>query len=227
MKHSIVLCLLVCHCLSSALANAVHGAAPNALAKMRAPQNHPVLFNEIKTYLQTVQQKRAFNEQETSFQHLVSLADLLKVEQIFSRSPSPDALDSHALMLAIKDKITLHPTWDNQLSPTELNLIKPNATSLQKSFGAKSYVSAWILKQMGNKDQAKAMLSALANEGHEKLMEMRTIHFGNNPLPQLEYVHQALVPMSSEAEQRILNERMQKMKKHISNLPDSMMMTSL
>lgn len=197
----------------------------NSMAKMAMRQSFNIPIKEMESYVKTTKTKRALTDTELKFKDLVALASLLKIETVNSYHSTADAVDSLALISAITLKVQESPKWDKPLAPSELGQLKAMNDSLKSSFKEKSYLWAWVLKQKGDQAGAKKILSQMFQEGSEEVMKIKMLHFGNNPVIQLEFVFQALGPLSTptEIEQNTL--QMQKMKKHVSNLPDSMMMT--
>lgn len=200
-------------------------SADASMAKMRAPLMHKVLLKDLKARLQVIQKNRALNGQESSFRDLVTFGEVIKVEEVISQYTAPEVLDSAALMSAIKRKISEDPKWNLNLDAAGFAALKPSLESFKTSFGEKSYVWAWMLKQNGDNAGAKKILTDLYRQNSDLLMQQSMINHGHNPLMELESIQQALIPMSTDSEKKQMDEKMQLMKKHVSNLPDAMMMT--
>lgn len=179
----------------------------------------PPMVYKLNVLKSNLHAKRTLSETEKKIQDLLSLADLLKMTEISSYSRTPESTDLNAMTTAIRYQIQKDPKWANKVSVDKLN-----ADSLKASLGEKSYAWAWILKQKGDTIGSKKILTELFKEGSEGIMNLTSLH-DDSSLQDMMNVQEALAPMSTKAEGEAMDAKMQKMKIHISNLPDSRMMT--
>ncbi len=103
-------------------------------------------------------------------------------------------------------------------------MTKLSTDSFKETLGENSYVWAWILKHKGDKIGAKKILNELYLVGSAYVLSLGEVN-QNNELSEMQIVQEALLPMSTPAEAEMINGKMQKMKIHISNLPDMRKLT--
>jgi hypothetical protein len=202
-------------------------AAPDAsMGKAKMAQMFQVPFKDVKTHFETIQKSRTLNENEKVVQKLSVIAEMLKVESISTYSNDLSGLYPQLMNQAIINKIHQNPKWDKPLGSGEIKKFEPEFDFIKKSFGEKSYVWAWFLKQQGKTAEAKTILIQLFDERSAHVLSMTELHFGGNgPLNEVQYIQEALEPMVMTSEKELLNAKFQKLKNHLSNLPNSMIQT--
>ncbi len=210
---------------NNAVADKAGLAADASESRMKMASLHTLSTSSLRSHLDGVKKKRALTDVEMKFNELLSFAELLKVEKVLSHHLGPESLDSLALKAAVTRKIYEDPEWKQTLAVTDMQKLKGFSNSLKESFDEKSYVGAWILKQNGDQAKAKTILSDLYNKGADELLKIQRLNSGENPMVGLGFIQRALIPMSTTAEQEQINGKMQKLKNHVSNLPDLMIMT--
>ena len=132
-----------------------------------------------------------------------------------------------SLMSGINRAIKTHPHWDAPISKAAKDMIVKNRSKFEKIFANDSYTWPWFLVQLGDKGAAKKILAknfAQTFEVNMKLTESVN-RFGHGPLENAESDMQALEPLSTPAELVELHKKMNQMKIHVSNLPQSAIMT--
>lgn len=132
----------------------------------------------------------------------------------------------HHLVNAWTNQIASNPKWDKALSKKAVEKLKAEKASIQELFGAKSYGYAWVQKMTGDTTGAKSTLNGVFEERVEATLSSKAISRSfDNPLAILDRIHQALSPMGTPEEQKGYDQQLQRVKIHISNLPDSGIVT--
>ena len=190
---------------------------------MMAPRPmYEVTTNVVNNYFVEIGKKRALTENEKQLRNLSLIAKELKVDKFSSFSKDPALLEVQNIYPSMSKKIQENPQWDVALSVKSLKYISSHDDLLKNTFGQKSYEWAWILKQRGEKAEAKKILLEVFEEGFQNVMRMSTLRFDNSsPLSELQFVQKALDSMVDSKEEEMLDSKMQKMKNHFSNLPSS------
>lgn len=200
-------------------------AADMSLARVSMPALRPIELRVLRSQIEDTQGKRKLTESETKYKNLIQLADILKVKVVYQQHQMTEIPDAAAVTKAIRSKIQEDPSWKHKLENAYITELRPTFESLKSSFGEKSYEWAWVLRQNGELSASKGILMDLFNEGLGDVRQLENLPFGENPLVKMEFIHKALLPMSTVGEQKTLNTKMQEVKSKVSNLPDSMMMT--
>ena len=180
----------------------------------------------VKKHFASIYKSRPLTENEKSLKKLINVASEFKVEKFVSSDKNPANLNAHSISYAIVIKMQEHPKWDVNLDSQSLANISEHAGLLEKTFGAKSYGWAWILKQRGDKAEAKEVLLDLFDDSVKIAMRMGSHDFsGSSPLSEMQFIQMALGPMCETKEKDQLSSKMQKVKNHLSNLPSSNIQT--
>jgi len=190
----------------------------------------PAMFEvnalDVKNYFESVIKTRPLAEHENNLRNLSLVASELKVEKFLSYNKDPGLVETQNISIAIVNKMHEHPQWDVALGSPSLTKINTHIDLLKNTFGEKSYGWAWFLKQNGKTAEAKKILSEAYDVGFQNIMAMKMLHFdGSGPLSDMEFIQKALVPMLESKDNKALDTKMQKMKNHVSNLPNSNMLT--
>ena len=206
--------------------------APNVgNGKMAAMRQ--VSIKSFVTHLDALAKTRKLNEQELQLKTLSDIAqNVLNAHyvSIYGQEPEPESF-SRVNLGSFKDcflnSIHMQSDWKSNLSKAALEKITRNRVTLEKSFGLNSYTWAWFQLQLGEKESAKKSLNALYENEFLRVMALKdaVFGFGSTPMGEAEFIYKALSPMADNAEQEDLNQKMQKMKAHVSNLPQSKIMT--
>lgn len=120
--------------------------------------------------------------------------------------------------------ILRHPAWDWQIpADAKKAITRAHRGLLVKHLAMNPYERAWFQYQLGEKDDAKRTLSNLYDTGFTSVMSLKSAVYGFNggPLNAVQNYFQALEPMCDETTRETLRAKMQKMKIHVSNLPQS------
>lgn len=85
----------------------------------------------------------------------------------------------------------------------------------------------WLQLQLGQKTEAKAALAALYGKEFDSVMLLTQAvsGLGHTPLTEASYLHALLRPLATPAEAVGLDDKLQKMKVHVSNLPQAAIST--
>jgi hypothetical protein len=128
---------------------------------------------------------------------------------------------------SIQQAIQKKTNWDDGLTKSKMITLKNEETLLKKSLGEKSLGWAWYLYQKGSKKEAQLVLSGEFERTYADTMKLTEITGFKDSTPswEAESIHKALIPLSPETENKSREEKVQKMRLHISNLPNMRMMT--
>lgn len=128
---------------------------------------------------------------------------------------------------SIQQAIQKKTNWDDALAQSKMVTLKKQEALLKKNLGEKSLGWAWYLYQIDKKKEAQMVLSGEFERAYADTMKLTEItgFKGSTPSWEAESIHKALIPLSSETENKSRDEKVQKMRLHISNLPNMQMMT--
>jgi hypothetical protein len=198
-----------------------------AHAKMMAQKHVPAA--KLAAYLEKQKKSRALGALEAQALALAQLGRELGAE--IPRPYTESEEESLPLLGPADVAASFHssiPADWNSPSPKALKLMRKNRKLLESYLGSRSpYDWAWVRYELGEKKEAKAALNELFGAEFEKTMKLeKSVNaFGHGPLTDAERFLVALKPMSSKEEAAELDARMQKMKVHVSNLPQSTILT--
>lgn len=223
MLRCLVLLFLVVS--GNAYADMIESKSRAKMAFAPPPQTYPISLTDVQLYYQGIKKTRPLNSEEAKIDHLTSVAATLKVTSITSMSQEVAHTNSTYISNAILTKIKEHPKWDMSLSASEVQSITPHLELLKTTLGEKSYGWAWFLKQTGKTAEAKQILTTLFDERCASVMKMTGTYNQQSPMHPVTEVEQALIPLLNEAEKSKVQNKIQDVKVHVSNLKDYQIMT--
>jgi hypothetical protein len=116
--------------------------------------------------------------------------------------------------------------WNQALSNPDLEKAKKQRDVIKKALGENSLALAWLTYQAGDKAEAKNILNRGFTKSYEETMKLQHVYgHGSGPMYSGESYSKALTPLSTEQENKSRAEKLQKMRTHLSNLPDMQIMT--
>lgn len=204
-----------------------------ALADAKAVQLSQVPLSNFIKHIESLEKTRTLTPQEQELKMLSGVAvnvvnaDTVKVS---GRADEPECfarIRIEGLIESIRDRINSKVDWKPSLSKDAFELVAKNRVNLEKIFASDSYSWAWFQTQVGEQEAAKKTLSALYMKEFLRVMALKRAVFGMGPGPMgdVEFIYKALEPMASVEEKLSMNEKMKKMKIHVSNLPQSHIVT--
>jgi hypothetical protein len=127
----------------------------------------------------------------------------------------------------IRTELRARSDWEEKLSPGAIKLLEEKKDLLKKNLGDKSLEWAWVLNKLGHKQEAKNVLNSLFEDQYKKLMSesVATFFAGEGPLTEIQRTFKALEKFSESKEYSDNLQKMRNLKKHISTLPESHIMT--
>ena len=130
---------------------------------------------------------------------------------------------ARSIEVAIQQK----STWDGQKAAGDPSKMKQAGELVKKALGKDSYAGAWFSYQNGDKAEAKSILSCAFDHSYSEIMKLKELtgFKSENPLQLAEATSKALIPMSTELENKSREAQMKKMRTHLSGLPNMQMMT--
>jgi hypothetical protein len=135
-------------------------------------------------------------------------------------------VSSNAILASMRTTLGAQKEW-KPLSSALRKYVKKNRGSLKSAFGENSYLWAWAEFQLKDEGEARNILRGLYTAEFDRVMKLKKAEyvFGRGPLDDAELYLHALVPLVEPTEARKLNEQMKDMKVHLSNVPESRVMT--
>lgn len=108
-----------------------------------------------------------------------------------------------------------------------IKLMRANKDQLEKIFKGHSYAWAWIQLQAGDRENTKKLILAEFEKEFAEVMKSTeaVTGLGHTPLGDAENLLKAASSLTNEEEKKDMEAKMQKMKLHVSTLPQSMIMT--
>ena len=202
--------------------------APPAFAKAVAKRYVPAA--RLAAYLEAEQKGRALNGLETQALELARIGKELgaNIPHSFTETEAEALPNLGAAEVAGSLHAAIPTDWTKPPSPKLRKLLKKNRKLLESYLSASSpYAWAWVRSMLGEKEEAKESLERLFTAEYEKVMRLdKAVNaFGHTPLTEAELYYQALKPQAHGAEARELEDKLQKMKVHVSNLPQSAILT--
>ena len=152
-------------------------------------------------------------------------AESVQIDYTGSEIDGIKAVDTGAVVSAMEAGLS-HKEWTS-LPSRRRGRIKKNRVALKEALGEKSYLWAWCEFQLGERAAAKAILLPLYAAEADRVMQLKTADyvFGATPLDSAERYLSALRALSEPAEISGYEEQLRKMKAHLSNLPQTRVMT--
>lgn len=203
-----------------------------AESKMAPPPM--VELEKVIAHYKTKQKTKKLTDDETNILTLANAAsEIFSVNHVQLRDYSHNtddqkfaAISSMDLSLEIQKALRAKPTWEPTLTGQQLEKVKQIEDLIKKDLAETSYAWAWIKYQQGDKKTPKAILSKLFNDTYEATMKMKHLGFrDSNPLYESTSMSKILTPLSSPVENKDREDKLKKMKVHISNMPDLQIMT--
>ncbi len=198
-------------------------------AEMMATSNIPIA--DYLNHMETEAKKKKLTEAERNLVDLARIAQSaidVKFVSVYATGEKAFARFNQGVLLeAILAKIRTQPEWKQALSPTAKSTLKKNRDKLERFMGANTYAWAWALLQMDEKEASKKLLAELYEMEFLKVMQLKEAVFGlgSTPMGEVEFAFQALMPLATSQDQSLLKEKMAKMKRHVSKLPQSHVVT--
>lgn len=189
---------------------------------------------DVTKYYQSIQKKRKLTDQEEQVLNLATTAaDVFWVSEVdFENSGKPEEtskeqmVNSRTIILEIQNSIKRMKTWEPVISGTHLDKVKQIASTIKSEIGDKTYAWAWLSYQTGEKNRAKEILTQLFENHFKTTMSLKNIGFQNSdPISESTTLSGVLAPISTPAETKDRESKIQKMKIHVSNLPNYQIMT--
>lgn len=200
-------------------------------AKMAAPTMVPA-SSIIKLY-EAQQKKGKLSEDEDKVYSLTKIASqIFDIKEFATYGGGSTAEDkaknvalgvvANSIQAAIESR-----DWNKAVSKSDLDMIEKQKDSIKESLGENSLTMAWMVSQGGKNEEAKAILNRSFEKSYEETMKTEHIYGkgSRNPIYYGESLSKILTPLSTEKENKDRAEKLQKMRTHISNLPDMQMMT--
>lgn len=194
----------------------------------------PVRISSAATiaYYQKQQSQKKLNPEESEIFSLVQIAKQVFAITDFTiyggaRSEEDKARNVSLSVVAqsIQSAINLRD-WNHALSKADSEKVAKLRDLIKKELGENSLAMAWLIYQGGDKDAAKKILNNGFTKSYEETMKLKRIYGGgSNLMYDGESFSKALTPLSTEQENKSRTEKLQKMRTHLSNLPDMQMMT--
>jgi hypothetical protein len=203
-------------------------AAPASNAKMVAPSQGfarfaPPQYDQIDDVIAKLR------KQKTKSNDILQWAEFAKdafgVKQIFKNGEDIQSLREN-ITAAVKLKIN-GDEWVKIKDAAKKQKIKDLRSKLEKNLNG-SYAWAWVLFQLDETDAAKKNMQKLFQTEYDNVIKMTQVIYGfgeGNPMVELTRLEKALSPMSSKTEKSEIEKKMKKAKTHVSNLPESHIMT--
>jgi hypothetical protein len=157
--------------------------------------------------------------------------DLRKDLTSYKMAPAETGLDKiSATSVAenLTNAIQLDPKWELKLAPSSVAFLKKNRAIFEKGFGSQSYGWAWVVFQMGETAKARQILMDDFNTQYALTMESEenySASWEDPPLTLEGFEQQALEKLCDKKQNKEIADRLQKMKAHLSNLPELMILT--
>lgn len=205
------------------------------MAKMAAPLS--VTAIETIHYFKTLQKTRKLTADERDLLNLTEVArDVFGVSDIYLLSYGRDkngtaetkvnAVGAADVIRGIQSAVEGKTIWNQGLSKVDLGKVKLLENQIKNVSGENSYTWAWWVYQKGEKDLSKSILTKSFDQSYKETMALtRLVGKNSNYLQKAEAASKALIPMSSQNENKQNEQKLQKMRLHISDIPDLQIMT--
>jgi hypothetical protein len=147
---------------------------------------------------------------------------------------APDKVEPDWVALAMRNALTAPKGFAHPVSATGVATIKKNRVALEAAFkhiaipqGTESDVWPWFENAAGEKDKALKDLRAFFDAENDRVMKLTQAvsGLGKTPLSEAEFLYGALETLLPAAELKAYTEKLEKMKVHVSSLPQMHIMT--
>lgn len=192
------------------------GVPSFAADEMVAPQKS-IALSELKAHFTKASHQEILK--------LIALCEVLEVKTISSHGSSPQEVQSHDFAQAIREALKNLSNWEKKLTPQEIVVVDASQDTIKRHFTDQGIEWAWVLKQMGQAGESKSVLVKLFETKASELMGSRFLTRSEKQLSTLTMIDRVLTPQSSPEENKARTQKLQKVKTHISNLPDVTIMT--
>lgn len=196
-------------------------SAEMSSAKMSVVQMPQIPMPKVLSSFKTAEANRKLTSEEIEAYQLAQLAEsAFKVDSVMSREPIDEkrVLSSKSIVESIRTVLRGESNWQ---TPNAKELISKNPKLLKKALSAESYEWATVLILLGDQVAAKNILKDIFSKEYERVMSLKKAIYGlgGSPMRDAEQIHKTLSSITNGSEQTELNEKLRKMKIHISQLP--------
>lgn len=209
-------------------------SASTTLAKMSArasmaPQLPPnyIPIEDVIRALETRKNKDL--EKPTTLEWTIFAKEVMEIKQVaLYNKLGTDQVDVNHIVQSIQRKISGH-SWQRFTNEQQINKLRDWQDYLKNKLSNDTFVWSWVPYQMGDTQVAKKYLQDLFDDEFKKLMKMDVVivGFGGSPLSQINKYEKALSLMTNAKEKSNIQKKMKQVKIHISNLPESHVVTKL
>lgn len=194
-----------------------------ASAKMAAPLDTETA--KVIEVLKAKGKKISAEEQQTlklaQFAH--DALGMKSIQHFNAREPAK--MDASTMKTSLERAI-MNRDWDTPIKAEHKAYLTGHSAELVELFGEESYAWAWTRAQLGEQDLAKVILMKRFKSEHERVMKMTSAFRGyTQPLSEAEAIEKALMKKATPVQKTDIENRMREMKSHLSNLPDSGIVT--
>lgn len=190
-----------------------------------------VAVSQIEAYL--VKKANRADAEAARLLSLVRLGkEVLQIENYFVAAYVNDGgeisgFSAYDLRRRWRDAIAARPAWDHKLAPSAKALLLEQQIEFKEVFSDYLYELAWLKKMAGDDSGAKTALKAVFENEFASLMKMDKVYTGmdRGPMHQINLAWGALSPVCTSTEKREYEEKMKKVKVHISTLPQIVILT--
>lgn len=167
-------------------------------------------------------------EAQSAYEWATFASDVMGMEQIqVMFGGGEKSVVEQTLVWAIEKNIR-EKSWTPITNSKAKALIATWRPRLAAKFGESSYYFAWVLFQLDEKDALKKTLQNLYAAEFDKVMKLKGIVIGLGDRPPLFFVQSIrahIDPLSTDVEKKDMDDKMKKMKLHVSKLPESHVVT--
>ncbi len=202
--------------------------AEMAASRSMAPPLMPT-YVPIEKVIENLQnQKSQAVENPKSLDWAFFAKDVMGVKQIRIYAQVAEQINSDHIIEEIRQKILAHD-WTRISNSGILKKLNEWKPKLESKFGNDTFTWSWVQFQTGETVAAKKSMQGLFDEEYKKLMKLEVIivGFGGSPLSQITQFEKALIQLGNPNEKALVQKRMKQVKVHISNLPESHVVTKV
>lgn len=209
-------------------------ASSEAMASLASPQPQiAYLVSDAVSFYTKKQQKQKLSENEINILKLSLLAqdvfeikDFLVYAHLSTEKEKIESITPTYIARAIQQTIEKKPDWESPLSNSNIEKLKENSELLKKNLNEASLSWAWINYQIGQKQEAKNILTSKFETSYAYVMKLQeTYNHDRSPLHESERISKILKLMSTEDENKTREDQLKKMRTHVSGLRDVQIMT--
>lgn len=198
--------------------------AESALRSMAPPMSRISIDETIKT-LKT--QKQDSNEIPSALEWAVFAKEVVGVKSLYSYTlnASHQVLKNNIIQ-SIHQELTVSD-WKPITDKSVLKRLGEWNQVLKKNLGEDSYSWAWVQFQMGETSDAKKILAMQFESEYNRLLKLQVVitGLGGGPLDQITKLEKTLTLLSTKSEKVDIQKKMKRVKIHLSNLPESQVVT--